>query len=120
MNSRIKAFIVIANRLLLVIVAGCVLSACSNSDAELEAQLLAGQELAKKHCVVCHAQGINGAPIIGNTKMWGPRIEKGREALVLNALNGNGLMPAKGGNENITKEQIDLVVGYYLAELEKQ
>lgn len=95
------------------------LSACSDSGPS-KAQLLAGEELAKKNCKACHGQGINGAPIIGNNKMWGPRIVKGKEALVTNAFNGIGLMPAKGGNENITKEEIDLVVGYFLAALEKQ
>lgn len=118
MKRRIKNLFV-RNKCIAVVAASCFLSACSGSGAELEAQLLAGEEIAKKNCKVCHAQGINGAPIIGNIKMWGPRIEKGREALVLNALNGNGLMPAKGGNESITKEEINLVVGYFLAELEK-
>ncbi len=95
------------------------LSACSGSD-KAAAQMLAGEQLAKKNCKACHGQGINGAPIIGNKKMWGPRIAKGREALVMNAFNGYGLMPAKGGNENITKEEINLVVGYFLSELEAQ
>lgn len=111
MKNRINGGFIVA------VMAG-LLSACSDSD--LEAQLLAGEEIAKKNCKVCHAQGINGAPIIGNPKMWGPRIGKGREALVMNAFNGNGLMPAKGGNEDITKEEINLVVGYFLAELEKK
>jgi len=119
MNCRIKNLFANRSKCVAVIALCCLFSACSDSGAELEAQLLAGEEIAKKNCKVCHAQGINGAPIIGNIKMWGPRIEKGREALVLNALNGNGLMPPKGGNESITKEDINLVVGYFLAELEK-
>ena len=119
MKRRFKNLIASRNKCVAVFAMSCFFSACSDSGAELEAQLLAGEEIAKKNCKVCHAQGINGAPIIGNIKMWGPRIEKGREALVLNALNGNGLMPPKGGNESITKEDINLVVGYFLAELEK-
>ena len=110
--------------LLILVVTMLSLSACSDSDKsgndKKTAQLLAGEQLAKKNCKACHGQGINGAPIIGNIKMWGPRIEKGREALVMNAFNGYGLMPEKGGNESITKEEIDLVVGYFLAELEEQ
>jgi len=101
-----------------VVIIAVLLSACSDSE-NTKAQLLAGEEIAKKNCKACHGQGINGAPIIGNNKMWAPRIAKGREALVMNAFSGTGLMPAKGGNDSITKEEIDLVVGYFLAELEK-
>lgn len=91
------------------------LFACSGS--EQQAQLLAGEEIVKKNCKVCHAQGLNGAPIIGNKKMWGPRIEKGREALVVNAINGVGLMPAKGGQAHVSDEEIDLAVGYFLSQI---
>jgi len=94
------------------------LFACS--DSEQQAQLLAGEELVKKNCKVCHAQGLNGAPIIGNSKMWAPRITKGRETLVANAINGVGLMPAKGGKTQLTDEEIDLAVGYFLSQLEQQ
>ena len=88
------------------------LSACENND-----ELKQGEQLVVANCKVCHAQGINGAPIIGNKKMWGKRISKGREALVTNAVNGVGLMPAKGGNTELTEAQIDLAVGYFLSQL---
>ncbi len=94
---------------------GCCLIACGGS--EQQAQLLAGEEIVKKNCKVCHAQGINGAPIIGNQKMWGPRIAKGREALVANAINGVGLMPAKGGQMHVTDEEIELAVTYFLSQI---
>jgi len=100
-----------------------VLSICSSlfacSGSEQQAQLLAGEEIVKKNCKVCHASGINGAPIIGNTNMWGPRIEKGRDALAKNAISGVGLMPAKGGQAHLTDEEIDLAVGYFLSQLKK-
>ncbi len=94
---------------------------CSDESAkEQQSRLLAGEEIVKKNCLVCHAQGINGAPIVGNQKMWSKRIPKGREALVQNAINGFGLMPPKGGKTQLTDEEIDLAVGYYLAELDKK
>ena len=91
------------------------LFACSGSDQQ--AQLLAGEEIVKKNCKVCHASGINGAPIIGNKKQWQPRLEKGKDALVTNAINGVGLMPAKGGRSELTDEQIALAVDYYIYQL---
>jgi len=91
------------------------LFACSGS--EQQAQLLAGEEIVSKNCKVCHAQGLNGAPIIGNAKMWAPRIEKGREMLVANAINGVGLMPPKGGKTNLTDEEVGLAVDYFLSQI---
>lgn len=93
------------------------LFACSGS--EQQAQLLAGEEIVKKNCKVCHAQGLNGAPVIGNNKMWQPRTAKGKDALVSNAINGVGLMPAKGGKTQLTDEEIALAVGYFLSQLKK-
>ena len=75
------------------------------------------EAVVKANCKVCHAQGINGAPIIGNQKMWNPRISKGKEALVENAISGVGLMPAKGGKDHLTKAEIELAVEYFLVKL---
>ena len=91
------------------------LFACSGS--EQQTQVLAGEEIVKQNCKVCHAQGLNGAPIIGNAKMWGPRITKGRETLVANAINGVGLMPPKGGKTHLTDAEMDLAVGYFLSQV---
>jgi len=104
-----------AIKLALVLSLGSNLFACSGS--EQQAQLLAGEEIVTKNCKVCHASGLNGAPIIGNNKMWGPRVSKGHDALVSNAINGFGLMPAKGGQDHVTDEEIDLAVGYLLSQL---
>ncbi len=88
------------------------LSACGE-----KVDLVQAEAIVKANCKVCHAQGINGAPIIGNQKMWGPRIEKGKEALVQNAIQGVGLMPPKGGKTQLSKEEISLAIEYFLAEL---
>lgn len=77
-----------------------------------------GEALYKQNCKVCHAQGLNGAPILGNKKMWGPRAEQGATVLVQHAVNGFGLMPAKGGKTDLTEEEIAAVVGYMLSQLE--
>jgi len=90
------------------------------SGSEQQAQLLAGEEIVKQNCKVCHAQGLNGAPIIGNNKMWASRINKGREVLTANAINGIGLMPPKGGKTNLTDAEIDLAVGYFLSQLKQK
>ena len=56
-----------------------------------------GEQAFTKVCSVCHAQGINGAPKMGDHAAWGPRIAQGKQALYLHAIDGKGNMPARGG-----------------------
>lgn len=101
-----------------------LLSACSEQGADRDVQssmsdaLVQGETLYKQNCKVCHAQGINGAPILGNKKMWGTRVDKGADVLAANAIAGVGLMPAKGGKTHLTDAEIRLVVDYYLYKLQ--
>jgi cytochrome c5 len=48
-------------------------------------------------CSACHAQGINGAPKIGDHAAWGPRIAQGKTTLYQHAIDGKGAMPPRGG-----------------------
>ncbi|HEY7772744.1 MAG TPA: c-type cytochrome [Marinagarivorans sp.] len=66
-------------------------------------------------CRVCHAQGTNGAPIYGNKKMWGKRITQGVPTLIEHAKQGYGLMPAKGGNTELSDQDIADAVRYMVA-----
>ncbi|MFL0800030.1 MAG: c-type cytochrome [Agarilytica sp.] len=75
--------------------------------------------IVKNNCKACHAQGINGAPIIGNKKMWAPRLDKGIDALAKNAASGIGLMPAKGGKTDLSDAQIRQAVAYMLEQVSK-
>lgn len=117
-------------RLFLIVVSVLVIAACGDSSAPgavetaveqpaADPALVAGEAIVKANCFVCHAQGINGAPIIGNHKMWGPRAGQGLDTLVSHAMSGYGLMPAKGGNEALGEEDIRLAVGYMLSQLEQ-
>jgi len=89
------------------------LSACGDPQLKL------GEEVFNGTCIACHAQGINGAPILGNNKMWGKRVVQGEDVLLEHAKNGYGLMPAKGGNTDLTDEQIAAAIKFMLSKLEK-
>lgn len=89
------------------------LASCADNS-----QLKMGEEVFSGLCIACHAAGLNGAPIFGNAKMWGPRIEQGIPTLVEHATNGYGLMPAKGGNPDLTDEQIAAAVAYMVNEVQ--
>lgn len=94
---------------------------CSKREAAelpvLTPVLSQGEAVFKGTCKVCHAQGINGAPIVGNANMWEERVKQGIPILVEHASNGYGLMPAKGGNTDLTTEEITAAVTYMVEQL---
>ena len=91
------------------------LTACGDSKPAPPENTL-GKEVFTKTCKVCHASGINGAPIFGNKKQWSKRIPQGIPTLVEHASNGYGLMPAKGGNTSLTTEEITAAVTYMVGQ----
>lgn len=77
-----------------------------------------GEKVYTGTCKVCHAQGLNGAPMFGNKKMWGPRIEQGINVLIQHATEGyNNRMPARGGNDSLTDEEVAAGVNYMVSKV---
>ncbi len=75
-----------------------------------------GSEVYDAVCMACHSTGAAGAPKIGDTAAWAPRIDKGLETLVSHAINGFNAMPAKGGCANCPDEEIQAAVEYMVEE----
>ena len=75
-----------------------------------------GKAVYDKACATCHAQGIAGAPKLGDTEAWKPRIDKGMPTLIKHSINGfsgdAGMMPAKGGFSNLSDEEVEEAVEY--------
>jgi len=69
-----------------------------------------GSEVYDAVCMACHPTGAAGAPKIGDTAAWAPRIEKGIDTLIDHAINGFNAMPAKGGCANCPDEEITAAV----------
>lgn len=65
-------------------------------------------------CMSCHDAGVAGAPIKGSEQMAAREAEVGLDGLVQNAINGLNAMPARGGNPNLTDEQIRAAVEFML------
>jgi cytochrome c5 len=65
-------------------------------------------------CKTCHDAGVAGAPLSGSDQMAARLEEKGLEKLVSNAINGLNAMPPRGGNPNLTDEQIQAAVEFML------
>lgn len=73
-----------------------------------------GSDTYHKACAACHQGGFGGAPSIRDIASWEVRRKKGVAALIHNAISGVGAMPAKGGNPNISDEDIAAAVNYML------
>ncbi len=83
------------------------------------AQLSEGFNAQQKYmasCFACHSTGAAGAPKVGAgmSVEWEPRLEKGLDAVVQNAINGINTMPAKGLCFDCTDEDLRAIVEYMI------
>ncbi len=69
-------------------------------------------------CVSCHGAGIAGAPKAFDRSAWSARIAQGKETLYRRAIEGYqgsaGVMPAKGGRNDLPDELVRRAVDYML------
>ncbi|HAU57194.1 MAG TPA: cytochrome c5 family protein [Comamonadaceae bacterium] len=76
----------------------------------------AGKSAYGKTCAMCHAAGVAGAPKPGDKEDWAPRIAQGNDTLYKHAIEGftgaKGMMPARGGNANMSDEDVKAAVDY--------
>ena len=97
--------------MLLFVLAGCDKAHDDKASQRLDAPSQ-GQLAYESHCISCHSNSINGAPIPGKPKMWASRILQGVPVLVFHAINGYGLMPARGGKESMSDTDVEAAVKY--------
>ena len=93
-------------------------------------QYAQGRELWLENCETCHGHGIADAPIPMRPEEWRFRLDKGTKVLYQHAIEGYigsdySMMPARGGNEDLTDQQVKLAVdymvflaGYYIDKLD--
>ncbi len=81
---------------------------------------MSGPQVYNAACLACHGTGIGGAPILGDTAVWAPRIAQGINVLNEHAVNGYtgsaGYMPPKGGRIDLSDQEIRDAVQYMAAE----
>ncbi len=78
-----------------------------------------GQEIYDTNCAGCHAEGVLNAPKTGEVEAWTARIEQGMETLIQKSIDGytaEGNMPARGGNDALTDEEVANSVAYMVKE----
>jgi cytochrome c5 len=69
-----------------------------------------GEEVVKGVCAMCHAAGLMESPKIGDKAQWQPRIAQGYETLTQHAIAGIRNMPARGGNPDLSDNEIAAAV----------
>ena len=74
-----------------------------------------GKNVYDTACAVCHAAGIAGAPKVGDKVAWAPRLAAGKDTLYASSLKGKGAMPPKGGQVQLSDEQVKAAVDYMVA-----
>lgn len=70
------------------------------------------EQIVNTSCAACHGTGALGSPKIGDKSAWGPRIAKGYKTLVDHAINGFNMMPARGGNPDLSDDEIAHAVAF--------
>ncbi|HTG96759.1 MAG TPA: c-type cytochrome [Burkholderiales bacterium] len=93
-----------------LIPASAVLLLASLSHAQPRER--SGPEVVKAQCVKCHEAGLHGAPKIDDRAAWIPRMKYGVDATVRSAINGHGVMPARGGMANLTDTELRAAILY--------
>jgi cytochrome c5 len=86
------------------------------ADASAPRGNLTGEQVNAQVCKTCHEGGLAGAPKTGDKAAWTPRIAQGEKALVQHAVGGFqgkvGIMPPKGGNADLTDDEVHRAVVY--------
>ncbi|MDJ0958026.1 MAG: cytochrome c5 family protein [Arenicellales bacterium] len=77
---------------------------------------VSGESVYQASCLACHAAGVAGAPKIGDTAAWEPRIAQGIEVLYDHAINGFNTMPPKGGNMSLSDDAVKAAVDFMLGQ----
>jgi cytochrome c5 len=82
---------------------------------------LDGEMIYNNVCAACHNTGAGGAPKLTAAE-WENRLEQGMDTVISNAIAGfmgeKGLMPAKGGRNDLSEEQVKATVEYMTTHLE--
>jgi cytochrome c5 len=93
---------------------GRVVVAAVDPDAA-PAEPKPASEVYTSACAACHNAGVAGAPRADDGGEWARRLEeKGLDTLVSHSINGFQAMPARGGNPNLSDEEVATTVAYIL------
>jgi cytochrome c len=85
--------------------------------AAVEAVPEGGGKVYQQACLMCHGAGVAGSPMTGDAAAWKDRIAQGRDKMLSNAINGIGVMPAKGGQSQLSDDEVASAVDYMIRQV---
>jgi cytochrome c5 len=71
-----------------------------------------GKQIVEAVCSACHATGALNAPKIGDKDMWRDLLTEGQQHLTENAIKGIRQMPPRGGNPQLTDDEVARAVAF--------
>lgn len=71
-----------------------------------------GEAVYDEVCASCHASGALASPKFKDAGAWGKRMGQGWDTLMTHALKGFNKMPARGGNPDLTDQEMANAVAY--------
>lgn len=92
-------------------------AAPATPSAPLAADGGKGRMVYQASCAACHSTGVAGAPKIGDSAAWTPRLKAGAGALQASALKGKGAMPPKGGNASLADADVRAAVDFMVSQV---
>ncbi|HHT0592577.1 TPA: c-type cytochrome [Legionella anisa] len=86
-----------------------------NTTMSTETKTEPGEETYQQYCIVCHRDGLAGAPKFRNEKDWKPRLS-GRELndLLASSIKGLNAMPSKGTCIKCSDDDLKAAISYML------
>lgn len=76
-----------------------------------------GKTIFESKCVLCHKNGIAGAPRLGNQLDWAPRIKKKISLLLKHVTMGYRAMPPKGACLECSISDLEATIHYMLEQV---
>lgn len=74
--------------------------------------LKSGEEVYKRVCFACHAEGVANAPKFGDKAKWAPLLKEGQVQPTAHGWVGVRGMPPKGGREDLKLEEFARAAAY--------
>ena len=78
------------------------------------AKARSAKEIVNGVCAGCHVSGVLGAPKLGDKAAWKVHLAEGIEHVYDAAINGEGGMPARGGDATLSDADVKAAVDYMI------
>lgn len=74
------------------------------------------EDIYKSTCLACHSSGVANAPKLGDKAAWKKLVASGMDTMLDAVIKGKGIMPPKGGNPSLTKEELQSTIEWMISQ----